>query len=81
GVDIVMLDNFAPDLVHRSMEKINILGLRDKIIIEVSGGITLDNIYEYASAKPDVISVGSLTHSFQSVDYSLEISSSNDVFF
>jgi nicotinate-nucleotide pyrophosphorylase (carboxylating) len=41
----------------------------------------MDNIYEYASAKPDVISVGSLTHSFQSVDYSLEISSSNDVFF
>ncbi len=75
GADIVMLDNFAPDLVHRSMEKIKNLGLRDKIVIEVSGGITLDNIYEYASAKPDVISVGSLTHSFQSVDYSLEISS------
>jgi nicotinate-nucleotide pyrophosphorylase (carboxylating) len=51
------------------MEKIKNLGLRDKIIIEVSGGITLDNIYEYASAKPDVISVGSLTHSFQSVDF------------
>jgi nicotinate-nucleotide pyrophosphorylase (carboxylating) len=81
GADIVMLDNFDPDLVHRSMEKIKNSGLREKIIIEVSGGITMDNIYEYASAKPDVISVGSLTHSFQSVDYSLEISSSNDVFF
>jgi nicotinate-nucleotide pyrophosphorylase (carboxylating) len=81
GADIVMLDNFAPDLVHKSMEKIKNLGLRDKIIIEVSGGITLDNIYEYASAKPDVISVGSLTHSFQSVDYSLEISSTNGVSF
>jgi nicotinate-nucleotide pyrophosphorylase (carboxylating) len=81
GADIVMLDNFAPDLVHKSMEKIKNLGLRDKIIIEVSGGITLDNIYEYASAKPDVISVGSLTHSFQSVDYSLEISSTNGMFF
>jgi len=81
GADIVMLDNFVPDLVHRSIEKIKNLGLRDKIIIEVSGGITLDNIYEYASAKPDVISVGSLTHSFQSVDYSLEISSTNGVSF
>lgn len=81
GADIVMLDNFAPDLVHRSLEKIKNLGLRDKIIIEVSGGITLDNLYEYASSKPDVISVGSLTHSFQSVDYSLEISSTNGVFF
>jgi nicotinate-nucleotide pyrophosphorylase (carboxylating) len=81
GADIVMLDNFSPYLVHRSMEKIKKLGLRDKIFIEVSGGITLDNIYEYASAKPDVISVGSLTHSFQSVDYSLEIFSSNDAIF
>ncbi len=70
-----MLDNFPPDLVHKSMEKIKNMGSRDKIIIEVSGGITLDNIYEYASARPDVISVGALTHSFQSVDYSLEISS------
>ncbi len=81
GADIIMLDNFTPDLVHRSIEKIKNLGLRDKVIIEVSGGITLDNIYEYASAKPDVISVGALTHSFQSIDYSLEISSSNDVRF
>ena len=81
GADIVMLDNFSPDLVHESLEKIKKLRLRDRIIIEVSGGITLDNIYEYASAKPDVISVGSLTHSFQSVDYSLEISSTNGVSF
>ena len=81
GADIIMLDNFTSDLVHRSIEKIKNLGLRDKIIIEVSGGITLDNIYEYASAKPDVISVGALTHSFQSIDYSLEISSFNRAHF
>jgi nicotinate-nucleotide pyrophosphorylase (carboxylating) len=74
GADIVMLDNFTSDLVHSSLEKIKSLGLRNKTIIEVSGGITLDNLYEYASAKPDVISVGSLTHSFQSIDYSLDLS-------
>ncbi|MER5174333.1 MAG: carboxylating nicotinate-nucleotide diphosphorylase [Candidatus Nitrosocosmicus sp.] len=76
GADIVMLDNFTPELAHSSIEKITNLGLRNKVIIEISGGVTLDNIYEYASSIPDVISVGSLTHSFQSIDFSLEISSS-----
>jgi nicotinate-nucleotide pyrophosphorylase (carboxylating) len=74
GSNIVMLDNFTPDLVRSSLEKIRNLGLRNKIVIEVSGGITLDNICEYASSLPDVISIGSITHSFQSIDYSLELS-------
>jgi nicotinate-nucleotide pyrophosphorylase (carboxylating) len=73
GADIIMLDNFTPQLVSDSIEKIKNLGLRDKVVIEVSGGITLDNIQQYASSKPDVISIGSLTHSFQAIDFSLEI--------
>jgi nicotinate-nucleotide pyrophosphorylase (carboxylating) len=73
GADIIMLDNFTPKSVHDSIEKIKGLGLRDKAIIEVSGGITLDNIQQYASSKPDIISIGSLTHSFQAIDFSLEI--------
>lgn len=73
GADIIMLDNFTPQQVHDSMEKIKDSGLRDKITIEVSGKITLDNIYQYALSKPDIISIGSLTHSFQSIDFSLEI--------
>jgi len=71
--DIVMLDNFTPEAVQNSLEKIIHLGIRNKIIIEVSGGITLDNVYKYASSKPNVISIGSLTHSFQAIDFSLEI--------
>ena len=55
-----MLDNFTPQLVKRSIEKIKELRLRDKVVIEVSGGITLDNIYQYASSKPDIISIGSI---------------------
>jgi nicotinate-nucleotide pyrophosphorylase (carboxylating) len=73
GADIVMLDNFTPQLVNESLEKIKEQGLRDKVVIEVSGGITLDNINQYASSKPDIISIGSLTHSFQAIDFSLEI--------
>jgi nicotinate-nucleotide pyrophosphorylase (carboxylating) len=75
GADIVMLDNFTPESVRNSMEKIKKLSLRNKVVIEVSGGITLDNVYQYASSMPDIISIGSLTHSFQSIDFSLEISS------
>jgi nicotinate-nucleotide pyrophosphorylase (carboxylating) len=73
GADIVMLDNFKPEEVKESLDRIRKLGLRDNIIIEISGGINLDNIYDYAIARPDVISVGSLTHSVQSIDFSLEI--------
>ena len=73
GADIVMLDNFKPEEVKESLNRIRKLGLRNKIIIEVSGGINLDNIYKYAAAKPDVISIGSLTHSVQAIDFSLEI--------
>ena len=73
GADIVMLDNFTPQLVHNSIEKIKEQRLRDKVVIQVSGGITLDNINQYASSKPDIISIGSLTHSFQAIDFSLEI--------
>ena len=71
--DIIMLDNFTPEAVQNSLEKITHLGIRNKITIEVSGGITLDNIYRYASSMPDVISIGALTHSFQSIDFSLQI--------
>jgi nicotinate-nucleotide pyrophosphorylase (carboxylating) len=73
GADIVMLDNFKPEEVKESLDRIRKLGLRDNIIIEISGGINLDNIYDYAIARPDVISIGSLTHSVQSIDFSLEI--------
>ncbi|HEX5904959.1 MAG TPA: hypothetical protein VFY50_02815, partial [Candidatus Nitrosocosmicus sp.] len=74
GADIVMLDNFTPEMARDSLEKIKKAGLRNKAIIEISGGIDYDNIYDYASSRPDVISIGSLTHSVKSIDYSLEIS-------
>lgn len=74
GANIVMLDNFSPSQVEESIQKLNQLGLRDKAIIEVSGGVNYENIHDFAVSKPDVISIGSLTHSVQAIDYSLEIS-------
>jgi nicotinate-nucleotide pyrophosphorylase (carboxylating) len=43
------------------------------VILEASGGITSDNIMDYAMAKVDVISMGQLTHSVKALDISLEI--------
>ncbi|MEO2152014.1 MAG: carboxylating.nicotinate-nucleotide diphosphorylase, partial [Thermococcus sp.] len=48
-------------------------GLRDRVKIEVSGGITPENIEEYAGLDIDVISLGYLTHSVKNFDVSLEV--------
>lgn len=73
GADIIMLDNMTVDEVREVMERLESLNLRDKVLIEVSGGITEENIIEYAQLKPDVISIGALTHSVRSIDVSLEV--------
>jgi nicotinate-nucleotide pyrophosphorylase (carboxylating) len=49
------------------------MGLRDQVKIEISGGINLQNVSDYAKLKPDIISIGYLTHSAQSLDFSLKI--------
>ena len=49
------------------------MGLEDKVKFEVSGGITLDNIKEYAETGVDIISSGSLTSAVKPVDFSLEV--------
>jgi nicotinate-nucleotide pyrophosphorylase (carboxylating) len=73
GANIVMLDNFLPSEVKHAIHKLEDMGLRQKSLIEVSGGVNLDNISAYAVARPDMISLGTLTHSVKSVDYSLDI--------
>ena len=44
-----------------------------EVTLEVSGGITSENLLDYASAKVDIISMGALTHSVKALDISLEI--------
>jgi len=72
GVDIIMLDNFTPAQVKEVIVQWEKKGSR-KILIEASGGITADNILEYAVAGADLISLGELTHSVKALDISLEI--------
>ncbi|HID90415.1 TPA: carboxylating nicotinate-nucleotide diphosphorylase [Candidatus Bathyarchaeota archaeon] len=73
GADIVMLDNMTPERVEESIKVLERHGLRDKVLVEVSGGITKDNILTYAKRRPDIISLGSLTHSVQAIDMSLKV--------
>ena len=69
--DIIMLDNMSPSEVRSCMEIRRLSGI--KPVLEVSGGISLDNIEDYAKTKVDTISIGSLTSSVKSIDLSLEV--------
>jgi nicotinate-nucleotide pyrophosphorylase (carboxylating) len=73
GVDIIMLDNMPIKDILKVLSALNEQRLRDKVIVEVSGGVNLDNIEDYAKTGVDVISTGYLTHSAKSLDMSLEI--------
>lgn len=64
-IDVLMLDNMQPELVRDI-----VLGLPENQIVEISGGITMDNLKQYCKTGVDRISVGSLTHSFDSLDVS-----------
>ena len=68
NVDIIMLDNFDTSLLDEAVR------LKDKgVKYEISGNVTLDNIKTRIHKGIDFISSGSLTHSFKSLDLSLEI--------
>ena len=74
GADIVMFDNFSPKQIRKAVEALKKAGFFGKVLLEVSGGITEQNLLEYASTQVNIISMGALTHSVQALDVSLEIS-------
>ena len=74
GADIVMLDNFSPKQVREAVEALKKAGFFGKILLEVSVGITAENLLDYASTQVNIISMGALTHSVQALDISLEMS-------
>ncbi|USS40959.1 carboxylating nicotinate-nucleotide diphosphorylase [Thermococcus aggregans] len=73
GADVIMLDNMTPEQIEEVLEALKREGLRERVKIEVSGGITEENIQSYAKLDIDVISLGALTHSVKNFDVSLEI--------
>jgi nicotinate-nucleotide pyrophosphorylase (carboxylating) len=74
GADIVLLDNFSPKDIGGVIEVLKSKGIRGKVLLEASGGIDEQNVKEYARNEIDVISSGSLTHSYDSIDFNMRLS-------
>jgi nicotinate-nucleotide pyrophosphorylase (carboxylating) len=72
GADIIMLDNFSPNQARRTCASLKKTERRSEILIEASGGITAENIIEYASTGVDIVSLGEITQSPKALDISLK---------
>jgi nicotinate-nucleotide pyrophosphorylase (carboxylating) len=73
GADVVMLDNFSPEQVRKSVASLKKAKLYGKVLLEASGGIRTENIIEFASTGVDLVSLGEITQSPKALDISLEI--------
>jgi nicotinate-nucleotide pyrophosphorylase (carboxylating) len=73
GAASVLLDNMSPDQARRCVQIVR--SLRADCIVEISGGITLQNARAYAETGADYLSVGALTHSAPAADVSLLVDS------
>lgn len=73
GAEIILLDNMSTETIQKTLDMLKDEGLRQKVIIELSGGITPDTIEEYADLGAERISLGMLTHSVRNADFSLKI--------
>ncbi len=73
GANIIMLDNFSPLKIKKTVTSLIQKGIRNDILLEASGGINERNVVEYAATGIDVISIGEITHSSKALDISLEI--------
>ena len=71
GVDVIMLDNLNLEEMEKAIKIIR--EKSQKTLIEVSGGVTLENVEGIARLRPDFISVGKISHSAPSLDISLKI--------
>jgi nicotinate-nucleotide pyrophosphorylase (carboxylating) len=68
GADIIMLDNMDPFMMREAVKKVN-----GRVLLEASGGISLDTVRGVASTGVDLISVGAITHSAPGLSMHLEL--------
>jgi len=66
--EVIMLDNMSPSQIQQAVTLIN-----KAAIIEISGGVSLDTVADFALPGVDIISVGALTHSAPAADFSMII--------
>jgi nicotinate-nucleotide pyrophosphorylase (carboxylating) len=76
GADIILLDNMRPDQIRKTIGLLREQNLRDRVLLEASGGIRKENLAAYAKTGVDIISVGAITHSARSIDMSMSIRAS-----
>ena len=70
-VDIILLDNMIPEDISKFILKLK--QISEPPLTEASGGINFSNLESYALTQVDIISMGALTHSSKSIDFSLQI--------
>jgi len=75
GADVVLLDNFAPEVLAALCPKLRAAarGRARPLELEASGGVTLANVARFAASGVDRISIGALTHSAPALDLSLRL--------
>jgi nicotinate-nucleotide pyrophosphorylase (carboxylating) len=72
GVDVILLDNFSLEQMREAAAIRDAAGLRGRIELEVSGGVTLEAVPAIATTGIDRIAVGALTHSAPAIDIGLD---------
>jgi nicotinate-nucleotide pyrophosphorylase (carboxylating) len=72
GIDLILLDNFELEDLRAAVKLRNDAGLRGKVELEASGGVTLDSVRAVAQTGVERIAVGAITHSAPILDLALE---------
>jgi len=80
GATLVMCDNMTPDEVRVCVQIVRShpRGAAGSVLVEASGGVSLENIVDFAKAGADVISIGSMTHSAVALDIGLDVDRFSD---
>lgn len=73
GADIIMLDNFSFKQVEEAVKILKKAGFYGKVLLEASGGITAENVLDFALKGVDIVSLGEITQNVKALNISLEI--------
>jgi nicotinate-nucleotide pyrophosphorylase (carboxylating) len=68
GADVILLDNMQPTQICDAVQRI-----AGRALVEISGGVNMDNLADYVLPGVDVISIGALTHSALAADLSMDM--------
>ncbi len=73
GADAILIDNASPTAARRIVQALEVAGLRRSVLVELSGGITVENVHRYRRTGADAASLGALTHSAEALPFHLTV--------